>query len=84
VRERCARDAQKKVQRVRVKVLVDNKGRSSMLIKLKFPDRAHAQDFVTLAELDKKRADVDDFDSCVVVADFNLLRVAQHYGGILI
>jgi hypothetical protein len=55
-----------------------------MLIKLKFPDRAHAQDFVTLAELDKKRADVDDFDSCVVVADFNLLRVAQHYGGILI
>lgn len=52
-----------------------------MIIRVRFPDSNRAQDFVTLAELDRKRADVDDLDPCVVVADFKLLRMAKHYGG---
>lgn len=51
-----------------------------LLVRLRFENAGKALDFVTLAEMDRKQADIDDLDPCLVVADFKLLRMARQCG----
>jgi len=51
-----------------------------LLVRLRFENEGKALDFVTLAALDRKQADVDDLDPCLVLADFKLLRMAKQCG----